>query len=176
MRWLPSDVPYVWVYPQYTQSREDGGSGTSPHLFFSSLYSCRKRHIYIFWGVLWVVCFLSVGIMLVINHRVSCWNGLPLEMSLGSTVPSAGYRSSAPLTVPGSLPLFHTPGAEPADQDIFNSASPLPQCSGMLSHLHGVCSPLLLFEIQIYICSSETHVTAGKMHTERSQWGTSWSP
>lgn len=39
-------------------------------------------------------------------------------MSLGSAVPSARYRSSAPLTVPGSLPLFHTAGAEPADQDI----------------------------------------------------------
>lgn len=129
-----------------------------------------------FLGGLRVVCFLSVGIMLVINHRVLCWNGLPLEMSLGSAVPSARYRSSAPLTVRGGLPLVHTPGAEPADRDIFNSASPLPQLSGMLSHLHSVCSPLLLFEIQIYISSSETHATAGKMHMERSQWGTSWSP
>lgn len=148
-----------------------------PHTCSFHPFILAGRGTYIFfWGGLWVVCFLSVGIMLVINHRVSCWNSLPLEMSLGSAVPSARYRSSAPLTVPGSLPLFHTPGDEPADQDIFNSASPLPQCSGMLSHLHGVCSPLLLFEIQIYICSSETHVTAGKMHTERSQWGTSWSP
>lgn len=129
-----------------------------------------------FLGGLRVVCFLSVGIMLVINHRVLGWNGLPLEMSLGSAVPSTRYRSSAQLTVRGGLPLVHTPGAEPADRDIFNSASPLPQLSGMLSHLHSVCSPLLLFEIQIYISSSETHATAGKMHMERSQWGTSWSP
>ncbi len=175
MRWLPSDVPYVWVYPQYTQSREDEGSRTSPHLFFSSLYSRRKRHMYIFGG-LRVVCFLSVGIMLVINHRVLCWNGLLLEMSPGSAAPSARYRSSAPLNVCRGLPLAHTPGAEPADRDIFNSAPPIPQLSGMLSNLHSVCSPLLLFEIQIYICSSETHATPGKMHMEPSQRGTSWSP
>lgn len=146
-----------------------------PHTCSFHPFILAGRGTCIFFGGLWVVCFLSVGIMLVINHRVSCWNGLPLEMSPGSAVPSARYRSSTPLTVHGSLPLFHTPGVEPADRDIFNSTSPLPQRSGMLSHLHGVCSPLLLFEIQIYICSSETHATAGKMHTECSQWGTSWS-
>ncbi len=98
-------------------------------------------------GCEWCV-FLSVGIMLVINHRVLCWNGLPLEMSPGSAAPSARYRSSAPLNVCGGLPLAHTPGAEPADRDIFNSAPPIPQLSGMLSNLHSVCSPLLYLKFR----------------------------